>query len=156
MNGLMEIKYRPASSEDLSELSMLEQLCFGDPWSEALLREEIEGKEPGAFPRLWLAEDGVGNIAAYCSLRLQAGEAEIYRIAVRPEARRRGLGRMFLEALLAEAAKGGARRCLLEVREHNAGARSFYKALGFAESGRRRNYYREPKEDAILLDKPLG
>jgi len=82
-------------------------------------------------------------------LPLGPAEAEILNIAISPAFRRRGIGR----ALLSQAA---GRTLHLEVRASNAGTLAFYRALGFLESGRRRAYYRQPPEDAILMSRPMS
>jgi len=92
-----------------------------------------------------------GRLAGALASRTMAGEAEILNLAVDAAWRRRGVGRRLMEAALDEAARRQARRVFLEVRESNAGARAFYARLRFAEGGRRRNYYRDPAEDALEL-----
>jgi ribosomal-protein-alanine N-acetyltransferase len=80
-----------------------------------------------------------------------ADEGEILNLAVAPGGRRRGLGRALVDAMLDTLADRGVRHVYLEVRESNAPARALYAALGFAEAGRRKAYYRRPVEDAIVL-----
>lgn len=88
-----------------------------------------------------------GSIAGFIVTRqTMPGENEVLNLAVDPAYRRRGVGRALLEA---ELAAPGAWR--LEVRESNAAARALYLALGFREAGRRKNYYRNPAEAAIVL-----
>ena len=87
--------------------------------------------------------------------REAAGETEILNLAVAPDWRRRGIGQLLMQTALEGAASAGAGKVFLEVRESNAGARAFYSRLGFAESGRRPNYYREPSEDALLLSRSM-
>ena len=86
-----------------------------------------------------------------------AGEAELLTIAVYPEARRRGTGRALVEAFLAEAKARGADTAFLEVAETNTAARSVYAAAGFAQTGRRKGYYRGAGQmvDAILMGRSL-
>lgn len=95
------------------------------------------------------------DVAGAVAWREAAGEAEILNLAVGPAWRRRGIGRGLMEAALAELTLSGCGRVFLEVRESNAGAHEFYTGLGFAEQGRRRNYYRDPPEDALLLSLTL-
>lgn len=87
-------------------------------------------------------------------LRVAGDEAEILTLAVRPAARRRGIGRGLLAAALQAAAEAGAARLLLEVAEANPAARSLYAAAGFAPVGRRPRYYPDGG-DALLLARPL-
>lgn len=97
-----------------------------------------------------------GGIAAYCVFRVIADEMELLSLAVRPEWRRQGLGRWLGRRALTLAAGGGARSAFLEVRSGNAAARRLYASLGFAETGRRPGYYKNPIEDAVVLARALG
>ena len=85
--------------------------------------------------------------------RSVSGEAEILNLAVTPGWRRRGLGRRLVETAIEAARAAGATRIFLEVRESNGAALALYAALGFLEAGRRRNYYRAPEEDALILSR---
>jgi ribosomal-protein-alanine N-acetyltransferase len=80
-----------------------------------------------------------------------ADEAEILNLCVAPTARRAGTGRALVRAILERVAAHGARAAYLEVRESNGAARRLYEGEGFAAVGRRRDYYRRPVEDAIVL-----
>jgi ribosomal-protein-alanine N-acetyltransferase len=93
------------------------------------------------------------EIAGAVAWREPGSEAEILNLAVVPRWRRRGIGRALMEGALQAAAASGVRRFFLEVRESNVGARAFYSGLGFRETGRRRGYYRNPDEDALLLSR---
>ena len=103
--------------------------------------------------RIWVAEEA-GELVGVSAARTVADEVEILTLGVAPSWRRRGVGRSLMVAALSEAGLAGARQVFLEVRESNLGARAFYAALGFSESGRRRNYYRDPAEDALVLSRP--
>ncbi|MBQ6058912.1 MAG: ribosomal protein S18-alanine N-acetyltransferase [Clostridia bacterium] len=134
------------TSAQLSQLVELEKSSFSDPWSEELLRQELEGELSLCIGLL-----REGGLAAAACFRIAADEAELLRVAVLPAYRRQGLGKRLLQEgarLLA------ARRCrllYLEVRESNAPARALYQSLGFDAVGRRKDYYRSPQEDALLL-----
>lgn len=81
--------------------------------------------------------------------------AELELIIVSPSVRRAGVGRALLASLLAELQKARVTEVTLEVRGSNSGARSFYTAAGFRESGLRALYYVDPIEDAIILSRPV-
>jgi ribosomal-protein-alanine acetyltransferase len=100
--------------------------------------------------RIWVAQDA-GQIVGAAALRTAGDEAEVLNLGVAPSLRRRGLGRELLAAAISDARHAGAARIFLEVRESNLGAQAFYRNLGFAEIGRRRAYYRDPAEDALVL-----
>ncbi|HXE74652.1 MAG TPA: ribosomal protein S18-alanine N-acetyltransferase [Candidatus Xenobia bacterium] len=98
------------------------------------------------------SEERMGFVLA----RIAADEMEILNLAVRPVARRRGLGRRLVEEALARARGRGARQCWLEVRASNRAALEFYRALGFKERARRTGYYRDPVEDAVICARSLA
>jgi ribosomal-protein-alanine acetyltransferase len=104
--------------------------------------------------RIWIAEQA-GEVTGASATRTVADEVEVLTLGVSPSWRRRGVGRSLMDAALSEAARAGARQVFLEVRESNRGARAFYAALGFFESGRRKAYYRDPAEDALVLSRPV-
>jgi ribosomal-protein-alanine N-acetyltransferase len=95
------------------------------------------------------------EIAGMIVVRTVAGEAEVLNLAVLPTRRRRGLASGLVQAALARARAAGAHRAFLEVRESNVGARGFYANMGFTEAGRRRGYYSNPIEDALVLSRAL-
>lgn len=94
---------------------------------------------------------GTGQVVAYANLRLLAGEGEIERIAVNPAMRRRGIGRKLMEAMVTFASQEGVTDATLEVRAGNIAARKLYESFGFVEEGRRKAYYRNPTEDALIM-----
>lgn len=102
---------------------------------------------PGHFALL--ASEGNAPLG-FVMGRAAAGEAEVLTLAVRPAARRGGLGRALMRALLAEAARLGATELFLEVAESNVAARALYTGLGAVEAGRRRRYYPDGG-DALVL-----
>jgi [ribosomal protein S18]-alanine N-acetyltransferase len=100
---------------------------------------------------MFLVGESVDKIAGYVVALDAADEGEILNLAVAPAGRRHGLGRALVEHVLDELASRGARQVYLEVRESNGPARALYAAQGFKEVGRRKQYYRRPVEDAIVL-----
>jgi ribosomal-protein-alanine N-acetyltransferase len=147
-----------ASPDDAPGLAALEAECFSHPWTEVQFQDEVSYGPPGAVLLLRgaasAAEPGRG-IRAYCVYRLTVEEMEILNVAVRPGWRRRGLGRWLVRFAMAKAARAGARRAFLEVRQSNTGALALYDALGFTRLSVRRRYYREPCEDALVLGHDL-
>ena len=99
---------------------------------------------------LWVIEDG-GQLRAFLIARFSAAECEIENLVVAEWQRRRGLASELLLRLIVTARERKLERILLEVRESNQAARAFYGKLGFQENGRRKAYYSQPPEDAILL-----
>lgn len=143
---------RPA---DVPALAALEQRCFNDPWSEASFREAVEA----GWSFVLLAEgDGDGGVAGYLIGREAGGTGEVLNLAVAEEYRRLGIARMLLDAGLAELTERGVTEVFLEVRESNLVAQSLYVGAGFRPVGQRAGYYRNPREDALVLrrDLPVG
>jgi [ribosomal protein S18]-alanine N-acetyltransferase len=117
-------------------------------WSRQALLEFMP--LPGAVALL--SERG-GRPTGFVLGRLVADEAEVLNLAVREECRREGEGRALVEELLRRFAESGVSRVFLEVRESNRGAIGFYEGMGFRQSGRREDYYREPREAALVYEK---
>ena len=139
---------RRATADDSSTLARLHAEAFAEPWSEAALAGLATSS--GAFALA--ADDG------FILVRALAGEAEILTLAVRPAARRRGLGRTLVQAAAAAARQAGAESLFLEVAADNAAALALYADCGFEPVGRRNAYYRrrdEPAMDALVLRKTL-
>jgi ribosomal-protein-alanine N-acetyltransferase len=143
---------RRAEARDADAIAELEAACQGpDAWTDWLVRDGVEGGLPTV--RYLVAEqDDV--IVGYAVASYAGDIAELQRIGVTPEARRTGVASALLAAVVAEAPGTGANRLLLEVREDNAGALSFYAARGFIEIDRRPRYYRDGTT-AVVLRLPL-
>ena len=142
---------RPAAADDAEAIAALDARVNPSPWSADAVRETLA--RAGGFV---IAPPGA-PLAGFALFAQAADECEILDIAVDPAARRNGLGARLLAAALAAAATRGARRCFLEVRASNAGAQAFYRAAGFVEDGRRKDYYRsgQGREDALLMSRGL-
>ena len=132
----------------VSQVAELEKLCFNDPWSEKSVASELNN--PLA---LWLVAEKDGIVAGYVGSQTVIDETDMMNIAVHPDFRRQGIAQMLVEALVPALAAKGSRYLTLEVRASNDPAIELYRKLGFAEIGRRPRYYRNPKEDALILRK---
>ena len=140
------VTLRRATAADLDAVVAIERVSFSDPpWSRASFASLLGD----ARVRFTVASDRA--IAGYVVTWVVADEGELANLAVAPDRRRLGIGRRLLDHAIAEALAAGARSLYLEVRESNLAARTLYGARGFAEVGRRRSYYRNPVEDALLL-----
>jgi [ribosomal protein S18]-alanine N-acetyltransferase len=145
---------RRAVASDVASLAALEGACFTHPWTTAQIADEVAGVEGGLVLVLEgrpVAGDPLAGIRAYGSFRRVVDELHVMNVAVAPGHRRQGLARLLLGFALGRAARAGAVRALLEVRSSNREALALYSALGFAPCGRRRDYYRDPVEDAVVL-----
>lgn len=136
--------------ERLDEICTLEALCFSDPWS----REAFESAVASGLSRMLGATED-GRLVGYALLQCIGDDAELLNLAVTPTERGRGLGRALLDACFAEALVQGADRLFLEVRASNVAALRLYEHAGFARFGIRRGYYTHPREDAVLMSRPL-
>jgi ribosomal-protein-alanine N-acetyltransferase len=135
--------------DDVPALAALEQACFSRPWNAGQIRSEVEGA-PGGSALVIEGARGTG-IRGWCAVRRVLDELQVMTLAVRPADRRRGLGRWLVRFVLQQAARQGATRAVLEVRAGNRAAIALYESLGFRQIGVRRDYYREPREDALVL-----
>lgn len=161
-----EIRIRPAKEGDLAAVAALEATCFRHPWTmqgfaEAFGNERVVflvaamdgGKTADSSGRI--AADDPGRIAGYALLYTAADEGEIPTIAVAQDCRRQGVGKKLLQALFDAGRAMGIRRIYLEVRQGNGAAIALYAANGFRKMGVRRNFYREPTEDADVMARTL-
>lgn len=142
----MEIKTMTAG--EVSQVADLEKLCFTLPWSEKSVAGELEN--PLA---LWLVAMEGDSLAGYVGSQTVMDETDMMNLAVAPQFRRQGVGEALVSALVASLKERGSRCLTLEVRDSNGPARALYAKLGFVEIGRRRGYYRDPREDALILRK---
>ena len=132
----------------VSQVAELEKICFSDPWSEKSVASELSNPLS-----LWLVAEEEGRVAAYIGSQTVMDETDMMNVAVHPDFRRRGLGEQLVMQLVARLKENGSHCLLLEVRASNAPAIGLYEKLGFAQIGRRKNYYRNPREDALILRK---
>lgn len=139
---------RPATGADLAAVVASEVASFpSDAWTEGLVAEGVAGRLP-TIGYLVVEEDG--RLVGHAVVSVAAEDAELQRIAIDADHRGRGLGRVLLEACLADADARGAERMILEVREANAPARGMYAAAGFVELARRDRYYRDGATAVVL------
>ena len=136
------------SEEHVPQVAELEKICFSDPWSEKSVAYELTNPLS-----CWLVAVEDGRVAGYIGSQTVMGESDMMNVAVHPDYRRRGIAERLVNDLV-EALKAFESHCLtLEVRECNDSARALYAKLGFFQAGLRKNYYRNPKEDALILRK---
>ena len=126
----------------------LEKICFSDPWSENSVASELKNKLA-----LWLVAEEEGQVAGYIGSQTCGDESDVMNVAVHPDFRRRGIAEALVKSLTEELKKIESRCLALEVRVSNVPAIALYEKLGFEEIGRRKNYYRNPREDALIMRK---
>jgi ribosomal-protein-alanine N-acetyltransferase len=139
-------------SSDLERVLAIETQSFACPWGRISFEDELNGPGAGSFV---VREPTSETVAAYIFFRHIADEVHIYRIAVAPEWRRRGMGARLVEACLQTAGRAGARMALLEVRPSNTEAVALYRKFGFRAIASRPDYYSDRREDALILQKEL-
>lgn len=137
----------------LEQLLAIEQEAFAEPWTRADYLEEAA--RPIAHILALVDEKGAEDeplLLAYAGFWQVLDEADINNVAVAAAQRGRGYGRQLLQAVLARALNLGCKRLTLEVRPSNAPALALYQSLGFVVCGRRRGYYQDNGEDALLME----
>ena len=143
---MMEIV--PMTAAHVPQVAQLEKICFADPWSEKSVASELTNPLS-----LWLVALEGDRVAGYVGSQSVLGESDMMNVAVHPDFRRRGIAEALVLELVAQL-KAKENYCLtLEVRASNAPARKLYEKLGFQQVGLRKNYYRNPREDACILRK---
>lgn len=143
----------PMTARHIDLLLPHEREMFGtEAWSRSGYRDELADTR---HRRYVVAEDGDGGLVGWAGVRVVADEAEILTVGVVPAARRRGIARQLLAALLEHARTAGAREVYLEVRIDNDAARTLYASEGFAELGVRRGYYDHGRVDAVVMHRVI-
>lgn len=140
----MEI--RRARPIDAGEIAAMEREIFSDPWSEGDISSYICREGAMCFT----ATDESGVVGYIIGTKIPP-EGEIYRIAVRPDKRQRGIGYRLLSYGLKTEIGEGVETVFLEVRSRNVPAIALYKSYGFSECGKRKNYYQNPPDDAVVM-----
>lgn len=142
------MKCIPMNESHVGQIAELEKSCFNDPWSKKSIASELNNKLS-----LWLVAVDGETVIGYVGSQTVLGETDMMNIAVHPDYRKQGIGTELILELIRELSARGSHSLMLEVRASNEPAISVYAKLGFSEIGRRKNYYRNPKEDALILRK---
>jgi ribosomal-protein-alanine N-acetyltransferase len=147
------ISFRRMRKDDLDSVMDIDRLSFRMPWPESAYRHDLMNN-PNAI--LWVAErlsqENGSNVVGMVDVWLILEEAHIATLAVHPDYRGNGIAASLLQKVLFKAYELGARRAMLEVRASNQAAQSLYKGFGFEIVTRRRRYYRDNNEDALLMN----
>ena len=142
------MKIETMNASHVAQIAELEKLCFSDPWSANSIASELDNKL--AF---WLVATEENRVAGYIGSQTVMDETDMMNVAVHPDFRRKGIAEALVNDLVENLKKMGSHCLTLEVRASNASAIALYEKLGFYEIGRRKNYYRNPREDALILRK---
>jgi ribosomal-protein-alanine N-acetyltransferase len=153
VSALPETLYRlrPMAAADLDAVESIEQNVYSHPWTRGNFADSIE-----AGYQCWILEHA-GCIAGYCVVMIAAGEAHLLNLSIAAPLQRRGLGSELLAFVIRMARELGAATVYLEVRISNTAGRALYARHGFAEIGRRRDYYphHDGREDAVTMERKL-
>lgn len=137
--------------EHVFQIAELEKICFGTAaWSENSIASELDNELA-----LWIVALDGDRVLGYVGSQTVCGETDMMNIAVHPDYRRQKLATGLITGLIGALALRGSRSLTLEVRASNAPAIAMYTLYGFHQIGLRKNYYRNPKEDALILRKEL-
>jgi len=143
--SVVEITLRPFVASDLPAVMEIEEVSFPSPWKPEFFLTELNN----SYARLVVAERA-GRVVGYFCRWLVADEVHILDVAVHPDHRRRGVGKVLMREIFVEARRRGACSASLEVRVSNQPAIALYHTLGFSQVSIRRRYY-ENGEDALLM-----
>jgi [ribosomal protein S18]-alanine N-acetyltransferase len=145
------VTIRPMVEADVARVCLLEKQIFPDPWPKSAFEEQTDEDEWGT-----LVAEADGLVVGYACYMMVANESHLTNIAVDPAWRRKSVARALLERILEIVIAHACEILLLEVRPTNTEARAFYVRYGFKELYRRKNYYRRPVEDALVMVRYLN
>ena len=143
---MIDMKICTMTASDISAVSQLEAASFSTPWSENSIRSELEN--PWA---IWLVARDDATLAGYIGVQYGPDGGDILTIATDPACRGRGVAKALILHMVQLLREKDLSWLTLEVRPSNHAALSLYESMGFRQVGRRKNYYRSPVEDALLL-----
>ena len=139
------------TEDHVPQIAEIEKLCFSDPWSENSVASELHNPLS-----LWLVALDGDQVAGYIGSQSVLDGADMMNVAVHPDYRRQGIAGNLVKSLFTALGEKGIKHLMLEVRQSNAPAIALYEGLGFQQVGMRPNYYRNPKENALIMGKELA
>ena len=142
------MKIEKMTKEHLESVYIIETECFSHPWSKQSLQNELNN-DTSLF---WVATEN-NDVIGYIGMSVVIDEGYIFNVAVSETYRKKGVGSALINEIVTYGKKNNLCFITLEVRESNINAQSLYSKFGFIKVGERKNYYSEPKENAILLTK---
>ena len=137
------------TEKHVAQVAELEKICFGSAaWSEKSIASELNNALS-----LWIVAVEDEKVLGYVGSQTVMGETDIMNVAVHPDYRKQGIATVLITELIGALKKRESHCLTLEVRASNEPAKNLYKMLDFEEIGIRKNYYRNPREDALILRK---
>jgi len=140
------VKFRPMGRGDVPAVAEIERICFRSPWTERMFLSELKNRLAH-----YHVVESEGKLIAYAGMWAFLDEAHITNVAVLPDYRRQGLGTKIMLWSMEAASRYKATKMTLEVRVSNLGAQAMYANVGFTVAGRRKRYYSDTGEDALVL-----
>jgi len=147
---MTEIRLRAMIADDMPAVLAIEYESYSVPWSETTFRGLLRRRDA----EMIVAEAG-GAVIGYAIFWTVLDQSELGNVAVTGAWRGQGIGQRLVADVLRRADQRGVREVFLEVRPSNTSARRLYERFGFSQVGRRRNYYQDPVEDALVLRRPM-
>lgn len=141
-----KLSFREMVPEDAAAVEQVEKACFSMPWSRESFWQEAANEQTCYLLALW--ED---RVIGYAGAWLAAGEAQVTNVAIHPDYRGRGFATGLMARLIREVKARGATAMTLEVRPSNTAALALYAKFGLKSVGRRKGYYQDNGEDAIIM-----
>lgn len=143
----MKLNIRDMEISDIDRVIEIERISFPTPWPKEIFKREVQR----SFDGLYLVVEMDGAVQGYTGIIKILDVGHITTMAVHPDFRGRGLATNLLFELITRAKKMGTRYMTLEVRESNVMAQNLYRRFGFSEVGKRRGYYIDNNEDAVIM-----
>jgi len=143
----LRVRIEPMMRADLMDVLAIERASFRDPWAPIAFERELTND----FSRALVAREGSGRLAGYTIYWVAGPEYHILNIAVRPDVRRRGVGRLLMNRIIADALRDKAEFVALEVRPSNIAARTLYLRYGFVTVGVRPHYYQDGEDAEVMI-----
>lgn len=150
----LKIIIEAMTPDDLEEVAPIEEASYTTPWKRHMFETELKGNP---FARLFVARDPVNHtLLGYICFWLVFDELHLMNLSVHPDWRRQGIGEDLARWAMTWGRENGARLAMLEVRASNLAAKRLYEKLGFQVVAARSGYYREPVEDALIMNTSLA
>lgn len=143
----LSVRIEAMTRKDLPEVIAIERASFADPWAMVAFERELENE----FSRTPVARDDQGRVVGYAVYWVAGPEYHILNIATRQDMRRRGVGRLLMNRIIAEALRDKVEFIALEVRPSNLAARTLYRKYGFVTVGTRPRYYHDGEDAEVMI-----
>lgn len=146
----VQFTIHPMTPGDLDEVTAIEEVSYTTPWKRSMFEAELQGNP---FSRFFVARDiDQSTLSGYVCFWIVFEELHFMNLSVHPDRRRQGIGEELARWALVWGKENGTRLATLEVRASNEAAKRLYEKLGFRVAAVRSGYYREPREDALIMN----